>query len=225
MDNKIKSFSDFKNSQEPSLNEAWYDGIFGSLGTGFSDVIKGKVSAYLLSFFGINEQSIFSKLVQNFVEQIPLADLTKIIFAGKVNSSYLAPKLADATIEFLTEKGLDGIAEDLKIEPDGWIYRTISEMLSNRARTENFRETLVSLYMQAFNGFPPISTSDFTSSLSPSERSKVSSGIERVVKSKDIDVDTGGSDSGDLVNNFLSGLLGNSQSMQSMGLGTGRTIQ
>jgi len=226
MANNIKSFEDFRSD---SVNENWLsDGLsrlIGSAGSAFSDVLKGKASAYLLNFFGIGEQSIFSKLVQNFVEQIPVADLTRIIFAGRANSAYLAPKMADATIEFLTEKGLDGIAEDLGIEPDGWIYRTISEMLTNQVRRENFRDYLEQFYLQAFNGFEGAAGGeDFMKSLSPSEERTIQTGIGKIV-------DVGGNEimdgnpAGDFVSDFLSGLAGNGQSLQSRGLSSGRTIQ
>lgn len=226
MINNIKSFEDFKSSKPQTVNESWLSDIIGYAGGAFSDVLKGKASAYLMSFFGINEQSIFSKLVQNFVEQIPIADLTKIIFAGKANSAYLSPKLADATIEFLSEKGLDGIAEDLHIDPTGWIYRTISEMISNRARKENFRESLVSFYMQAFNGFKEVNADDFKSTLSPSEAKTLSSGIDKIAKSQGQKIEVpSGKNNKDMVANFLSGLIGGGQSLQSMGLSTGSTIQ
>jgi hypothetical protein len=226
MANNIKSFEDFKSE---SVNENWFSdglsGLLGYAGNAFSDVLKGKASAYLLSFFGIGEQSIFSKLVQNFVEQIPVADLTKIIFAGKANSAYLAPKMADATIEFLTEKGLDGIAQDLGIEQDGWIYRTISEMLANQARREDFRNSLESFYLQAFNGFEGAADKDdFMKSLSSTEERTLKSGIDRVIDVRDKEVDMN-KPAGDLVSDFLSGLAGNGQSLQSLGLSSGGTIQ
>lgn len=226
MANNIKSFEDFKSSGVSDVNENWVSDLLGYAGGAFSDVLKGKASAYLMSFFGIGEQSIFSKLVQNFVEQIPIADLTKIIFAGKANSAYLAPKMADATIEFLSEKGLDGIAQDLHIEPSGWIYRTLSEIISNQARRENFRESLVRFYLQAFNGFESPDMDEFKNSLSPMETRSLERGLEDVARRSGGDIKIAPPEGGaDLVTNFLSGLVGNGQSMQSLGLSTGGTIQ
>jgi hypothetical protein len=226
MANNIKSFSDFKSASVSDVNENWVSDLLGYAGGAFSDVLKGKASAYLMSFFGIGEQSIFSKLVQNFVEQIPIADLTKIIFAGKANSAYLAPKMADATIEFLSEKGLDGIAQDLHIDPSGWIYRTLSEIVSNQARRENFREQLVGFYLQAFNGFESPDMDEFKNSLSPMETRSLEKGLEDVARRSGGDINITPSEGGaDLVTNFLSGLVGNGQSMQSLGLSTGGTIQ
>jgi len=226
MANNIKSFEDFKSDIAQEVNESWFSDILGYAGGAFSDVLKGKASAYLMSFFGIGEQSIFSKLVQNFVEQIPIADLTKIIFAGKANSAYLAPKMADATIEFLSEKGLDGIAEDLHIEPSGWIYRTLSEIISNQARRENFRESLVKFYLQAFNGFESPDVEEFKSSLSSMDKRSLERGLEDASRRSGADLDVASSEAGrDMVTDFLSGLAGDGQSMQSLGLSTGGTIQ
>jgi hypothetical protein len=222
MTNNIKSFDDFRSKP---LNESWLSNLLGSAGDAFSDVLKSKASAYLLSFFGINERSIFSKLVQNFVEQIPVADLTKIIFAGKANSAYLAPKMADASIEFLTEKGIDGIAEDLGIDPSGWIYRTISEMLSNEIKRNNFRNSLEDFYLQALNGFQGASDKeDFVKSLSPVEKRKLKTGIDRIASSQDKKI-LKDKPAGDLITDFFSGLSGKGQSLQSLGLSSGKTLK
>lgn len=230
MGNSIKTFSEFKQENNLKVNEEnsgildYVGNLFSSAGTGISDVIKGKAASYLMEFFGIGEQSIFSKLIQNFVEQIPVMDLFGIIFQGKGDAAYMAPKAADATIEFLTEKGLDGIAKDLKIEPDGWIYRTISEMLSNQARRQDFRQMLVDFYTSAFNGFDPVDTDDFAKSLSPEEQRKFQNELKGLNQraETDIDVETGGS-SKNIISDFLSGLMGGGQSTNSFGLSTGET--
>jgi hypothetical protein len=227
MGNSIKTFHEFKLENNPSVNEGIFDyvgNLISSAGSGISDVIKGKAVAYLMNFFGIGEQSILSKLVQNFVEQIPVMDIFSILFQGKANSAYLAPKAADATIEFLTEKGLDGIAKDLKIEVDGWIYRTVSEMLSNEVRRKDFRQMLENFYLSAFNGFEPIGTEEFTKSLTPSEKSKFSDGIEGMAKKSGKEIDVTAKEKPNMIDNFLSSLMGGGQSVNSMGLSTGQTL-
>lgn len=227
MGNSIKTFSEFRSNNQTGVNEGVMDylgNLVSSAGTGISDVIKGKAVAYLMEFFGIGENSILSKLVQNFVEQIPVMDLFSILFQGKANSAYLAPKAADATIEFLTEKGLDGIATDLKIETDGWIYRTISEMLSNEARRKDFRQMLEDFYLSAFNGFSPIGTEDFTDSLTPTEQRKFATGLEGMAKKSGSDLEVSTQETPNVINSFLSGLLGNGQSTNSLGLSTGQTF-
>ncbi len=227
MGNSIKTFSEFKSKTHSNVNEGIFDyvgNLISSAGTGISDVIKGKAASYLMEFFGIGEKSILSKLVQNFVEQIPVMDLFSILFQGKANAAYLAPKAADATIEFLTEKGLDGIATDLKIETDGWIYRTISEMLSNEARRKDFRQTLENFYLSAFNGFTPIGTDEFTKSLSPSEQSEFTSSLKGMAKKSGKDIDIPSQEKPNIINSFLSSLMGGGQSTNSLGLSSGQTL-
>jgi hypothetical protein len=213
MGNSIKTFSEFKSENKHNVNEGVFDylgNLVSSAGTGISDVIKGKAASYLMEFFGIGEKSILSKLVQNFVEQIPVMDLFGILFQGKANSAYLAPKAADATIEFLTEKGLDGIATDLKIETDGWIYRTISEMLSNEARRKDFRQML--------------DAEEFSKTLTPTEQRQFTAGLEGMAKKSGNDLEVPSGESKNVISDFLSGLLGNGQSVNSLGLSTGQTI-
>lgn len=227
MGNSIKTFSEFKSENNLNVNEGIFDyvgNLISSAGSGLSDVIKGKAVAYLMNFFGIGEQSILSKLVQNFVEQIPVMDIFSILFQGKANSAYLAPKAADATIEFLTEKGLDGIAKDLKIETDGWIYRTVSEMLSNEVRRKDFRQMLENFYLSAFNGFEPIGTEEFTKSLTPSEQSKFSSSIENMAKKSGKEINVTAKEKPNMIDNFISSLMGGGQSVNSLGLSTGQTV-
>ena len=227
MGNSIKTFSEYKSENKHNVNEGVFDylgNLVSSAGTGISDVIKGKAASYLMEFFGIGEKSILSKLVQNFVEQIPVMDLFGILFQGKANSAYLAPKAADATIEFLTEKGLDGIATDLKIETDGWIYRTISEMLSNEARRKDFRQMLEDFYLSAFNGFAPLDAEEFSKTLTPTEQRQFTAGLEGMAKKSGNDLEVPSGESKNVISDFLSGLLGNGQSVNSLGLSTGQTI-
>jgi hypothetical protein len=206
MDNGIKTFKEFRSN--PDISESGvYDYITGALSSitnPLSDVFKGKVTAYLLGNLGITENSIFSKLVQNFVEQIPISDYFSILFSGKTSAGYLAPKAADATMEFLTEMGLDGIAEKLGVDKNGWIYRTISEMFSNEVRRNNFRDQLEAFYLEAFNGFEPVDRENFIRGLSPTDKGS----IERAIRT---DIDRSGNklelDRGNIVDDFIGGLI------------------
>ena len=50
-------------------------------------------------------------------------------------------------METLTEMGVDGIATRLKIEDkNGWVYRTIKEMISNSAKQATFRENILNFW-------------------------------------------------------------------------------
>ena len=109
---RVKSFEEFHSGElkEDSSSLFSFDFVGNLFSKGldaFSDVLKGKVIAFLMEKLGIGEGSIFSKLVQNFVETIPVGDYYAILFKGKASAPYLAPKAAQATLEFLQEKGVD----------------------------------------------------------------------------------------------------------------------
>lgn len=182
MSSIITPFKEFEN--EPNINESnWFSSLLSKTWTGFTDVITGKVVAFLLNFLGIKEGSIFSKLVQNFVEQIPLSDYPKIFFKRKVDSNYLAPKAADATIEFLADLGLDGMADKLGIDPKGYVYRTINEMISNEVKRKNFRAELEVFYLNLFNSLS-FSDGNFGKTFSPSEKTKVETELQKAARQK-----------------------------------------
>ena len=103
----VKSFSEFINKPVNEEDLFSWDTVTSLFGKGLdavSDVIKAKVIATLLSKLGIKEGSIFEKLVENFVETIPVGDYYSLVFKGKASAPYLAPKAAQATMEFLQEK-------------------------------------------------------------------------------------------------------------------------
>jgi hypothetical protein len=182
MSSIITPLKEFEN--EPNINESnWFSSLLSKTYTGFTDVIKGKVVAFLLNFLGIGEGSIFSKLVQNFVEQIPLSDYPKIFFKKKVDSKYLSPKAAKATVEFLSEVGLDGVAEKLGIDPKGYIYRTISEMISNEVSRNKFQENLEIFYFNVFNSLS-FSDGKFGNTFSSNEKNKIGSELQKAARKK-----------------------------------------
>lgn len=141
----IKNFSEFQRIDEAGVMD-FFSGLIGSGSTAFKDVIKGKVSDYLIRFFGVNPESIFGTIVRNFAETVDVSELYGFITKGKgsISPKTLAPKLADVTMETLTELGVDGVATRLGIEDKGgWIYRTMKEMISNQSKQADFREKVV----------------------------------------------------------------------------------
>ncbi len=143
----IKNFSEFS-----KVDEGYEDilgGLASSASTAFTDVIKNKVTAYMLEFFGANPESIMGTIIKNFAETIYVSDLYNWIVKGKGDISVrnLAPRLADVTFETLFELGPDGLAERLKIDKKGWIYSTVKEMLVNSAKKEEFRDHLLSFWI------------------------------------------------------------------------------
>ena len=51
-------------------------------------------------------------------------------------------------MEFLQEKGLDGMAQALGIDEKGLIYRTVSEMITNETTKGTFSKTLEQFYLE-----------------------------------------------------------------------------
>ena len=142
----IKNFSEFS-----KVDEGYEDilgGLASSASTAFTDVIKNKITAYMLEFFGANPDSIMGTIIKNFAETIYVSDLYDWIVKGEgdVSVKNLAPRLADVTFETLFELGPDGIAQRLKIDKKGWIYSTIKEMLVNSAKKGEFVDQLTSLW-------------------------------------------------------------------------------
>lgn len=187
----VKSFSEYIKNPVNEADLFSWDTVTSLFGKGLdavSDVLKAKVVATLLSKLGIKEGTIFSKLVENFVETIPVGDYYSLMFKGKASASYLAPKAAQATIEFLMEKGVDGVAENLGVEKDGLIYRTISEMVTNETTRENFKNNLEKFYLEIFGGLEPTSVEQFKKDLSSQEKNQIMSSLEQTAKAQGTDL-------------------------------------
>jgi hypothetical protein len=145
----IKKFSDFQTTNE---DFSW-SSLLASAGEGVTDVVKGKVSDYLISFFGVHPDSLFGTIVRNFAETVDVSDLYDFIVKGEggISVRTLAPKLTDVTMETLTDKGVDGIVdsftkEKYPIDKSGWVYRTIKEMISNQSKQADFRENILNFW-------------------------------------------------------------------------------
>ena len=187
----VKSFSEFINKPVNEADLFSWDTVTSLFGKGLdavSDVVKGKVTAILLSKLGIKEGTIFEKLVENFVETIPVKDYYSLVFKGKASAPYLAPKAAQATMEFLQEKGLDGIAQALGIDEKGLIYRTVSEMISKETTKGDFSKTLEQFYLEIFGGIEPTSVEQFKKDLSSQEKNQIMTTLEQTAKSQGADL-------------------------------------
>lgn len=187
----VKSFSEFINKPVNEADLFSWDTVTSLFGKGLdavSDVVKGKVIAVLLSKLGIKEGSIFEKLVENFVETIPVGDYYSLVFKGKASAPYLAPKAAQATMEFLQEKGLDGIAQALGIDEKGLIFRTVSEMISNETTKGTFTKTLEQFYLEILGGIEPTSVEQFKKDLSSQEKTQIMTSLEQTAKSQGSDL-------------------------------------
>jgi hypothetical protein len=141
----IKNFSEFE-----STNEGFDLGaIASSLGNVGADLLKGKVIEYLYGYLGVKPESLIGTIITNLVETIDFSEYWDIITGGgEFPVSKLAPKLADATIETITELGIDGITSKVNssLDKSGLIYRAFKEMVSNQTRKEAFRENLITMW-------------------------------------------------------------------------------
>lgn len=187
----VKSFSEFINKPVNEADLFSWDTVTSLFGKGLdavSNVVKGKVVAVLLSKLGIKEGSIFEKLVENFVETIPVGDYYSLVFKGKASAPYLAPKAAQATIEFLQEKGLDGMAQALGIDEKGLIFRFVSEMISNETTKGTFSKSLEQFYLEILGGIEPTSVEQFKKDLSSQEKTQIMTSLEQNAKSQGSDL-------------------------------------
>jgi hypothetical protein len=202
----IKKFSDFQSTNEDfSLSS-----LIGSAGEGLVDVAKGKLTEYLYGYFGVKPESLLGTILTNFVEQVDIAEYPQFI-SGEISVRDMAPKLADATIETISEMGIDGIATRFKVEDkNGWIYRTLKEMLSNQTRQADLRKTLVELWTWVLGGSSSGSQSAFPNTtgknpltVTPQEAQKLASNpaVQRAA-------DKSNTNPMDLISNLLGGTPG-----------------
>jgi len=147
----IKDFDSFSDN---NVNESWEDfgnfftNIFGFAGEGLRKTIKQKVAAKLMEQIGVKENSNMSAIVQEVIDQIPISDYPKLLSGENANVEYLAPVLAKSLQEFIQRKGLDSLAEQMGIEPTGWLYSTLREGL----QSERGRAIIENALVEAFGG-------------------------------------------------------------------------
>lgn len=211
----IKKFSEFRNkitpdpNVQPELNEGmgdWLGQTFGSIWGGAKDLLTKKITAHLLSKLGIEENTIFAELVSKFVQQIPISDYYGLLFNSKLNAKYLAPKMAEAAMEFIAGQGYDGIAQSLGFNRDGLIYQLLKETFTNEAAKLNFKKNLENFFLSVFQGFPSTSATEFEKSLTSSEKSALTKPILKTARDRGIKIDKSAGKEGDILTNFLSNM-------------------
>jgi hypothetical protein len=212
----IKDFNSFKESQ---VNEEfqWSDvgnffsGILGFAGEGLRKTIKQKVAASLMERLGVEENSIFSTIIQEVVDQIPVKDYPELFTGEKANVEYLAPMMSKAIQELIQRKGIDGIAQQLGLKTDGWLFSTIREGL----QSEKGRENIEAMLIAAFGGKDARGSvaRDAISTLDPRDKDKLADVVKQRAdkfygKPGEKEEDKG---FGDYISSFWNVLTGNKQ--------------
>lgn len=197
MVNKVKKFDDFEYSDRNSgLNEE--ESLLGSLGSGISSVFKGVgrgvdfmlpsiepafkryVTSFILEKWGILDNSTFSFIVQNVVKLIPVKDYWSILTGDKLNAEYLSPLLAEATMQMITEKGIDTIlqpiAQSVGLDPAGFAYKAFVERVQLLMKErEDFKKSLIGIFK--FLGSIDIKFGEFASDQDPATQKKIAGDI------------------------------------------------
>jgi hypothetical protein len=214
----IKDLKSFNNNEKLNEDFSWGNLISGALdlgGQGLRKTIKEKIAASIMEKFGVRDNSIFSGLVQEVVDAIPVKDYPEIIMGEKANVEYLAPFMVQAIGEFIERKGLDTLADSLGLDPRGWLYST----LVNSFQTDKGKETLKNLFVEAFGGKESKGSvaRDAISGLPDRDKAKISDSVKQRISTlygKNVEMepakDTKGI--GDYASDFWHSLLGDKES-------------
>jgi hypothetical protein len=213
----IKDLGSFTESEKINEDFSWGNLISGALdlgGEGLRKTIKEKIAASIMEKFGILDDSIFSGLIQEVVDAIPVKDYPGIIMGEKANVDYLAPFMVQAIGEFVERKGLDTFAESLGLDPRGWLYSTIA----NSLQTERGKETLKNLFVEAFGGKGAQGSvaRDAISGLPQRDKVKISDSVKKKLSTlygKPVDMEPKKDDKGvgDYISDFWHSLLGDKE--------------
>jgi hypothetical protein len=197
MINKVKKFDDFEYSDRNNgLNEE--EGILGSLASGVGSIFKGigrgvdfmipaiepalkrYIASTLLKKWGILDDSTFSFIIQNVIKLIPVKDYPGILAGDKLNAEYLAPLLAEATMQMITEKGIDTIlgpiAKAVGLDTAGLAYKTLVERVQLLMKDrEKFKGSLAGIFK--FLGSVEVSFGEFAKDQDPATQKKIAGDI------------------------------------------------
>lgn len=141
----IKNFSEFESTNE-DFN---LDSLLGSVGEAGAGLLKSKIVEYLYGYLGVTPQSLLGLIISKAAQTVDFSEYWDIITGqGDFPISKIAPKFADATIEIIADRGIDGIATSVNstLDPNGLIYRAFKEMITDQARQEDFRENLITMW-------------------------------------------------------------------------------
>jgi hypothetical protein len=198
----LENFSPEDHSTNENDLVDFFSGLVDIGGDALQRQLKQKVTAFLLDKLGIKEKSKFSRIVQEVVEEIEIADYYDIV-AGRKDANYWAPKLAKSFQGFLLSEGLNGMAESWGLDTTGFLYGTIKEAMeeyfTDPGFQKKFAESVVSLISPLIGGestaAKPFSSTD----------SGIRSEIEEFVKTKKPNEKPSKKEAESLVNSMMTG--------------------
>ena len=179
----IKDFDGFVNEENSFIDSI--GSVFSNLGQGFTDTIKKKITAAMLSRLGIKEDGVFTVFVQEFVDEIPIKDYPMFL-TGDFDMKYWAPKIVNSFMGFISREGLDPLIEKMGFEKTGWIASTLRETLQNEMKKEKFEKGLIN-FLLSFSGEGM--GDEINKSLSTGDREKISSSLYDVAKKQSTESD------------------------------------
>ena len=197
---KIKRLDEF-------VNEDWsltgiLSSVLPSLGTGFTKTVKQKLAASLMDVIGIKPDTMLSTLLQEFVDQIPVADIPEIISGEKGGAEYFAPKMAAFVQETVQRKGMDTFAEKLGIDPNnGWLYPILRETLQG----EIGKEKLTKFFLSLFDSSKENIGDSAVKMLDPYNREKITNALKKKTKENSSPLEMKKDDG--FLSNLLSGMV------------------
>lgn len=177
------------------------------LGSGISNTIKQKITAYLLEYLGIKEESPLSVVVQEVVEEIDISEYAGIISGKNANMDFFIPKFSEALVEFLQRTGFDGIAESLGMDKKGYLYNITRESISEKlSKSEDLKKDIEKFLKSVFDSKSSgrkledfINPEKISKDLNPSDRENLIDKIEGNIEGSD--------KKGGTATDYLSGLL------------------
>ena len=216
----IKDFDSFSKEQvneEFSLKSVgdFLGGIASFAGAGLTKTIKQKIAASLMEKLGVEENSLFSTIIQEVVDKIEVKDYPGLFTGENANVEYLAPRMAKAIQELIQRKGLDGVAQQIGLKTDGLLYSTIREGIQDSIQSGKGEKIIEDMIIAAFGGKNAKGSvaRDAISSLDPREKSQLTDAVK-----KNADKFYGKTDSkqseegfGDYISSFWNVLTGNKQ--------------
>lgn len=157
----IKKLNEFAVNEDVNWGN-FFNNVFSLAGEGFRTTIKTRITAVLLEKLGLKEKTLLCAFVENFVQEIPVMDLPKIISGESLGSSYWVPKLSDSIRRFIDQKGIDTIAESMGINtnPPGLAYTYFRNILLSRQGQEKIAKMFADIFDSANVGPETINSLD-----------------------------------------------------------------